>query len=221
MEEGSLALVGKANQARYVPSDKRGEELRKTQLRVRRILQNRDLAEHRVLDEIKQRSGIYVDLPKNVASIVDYAFTEMLNNAIEHSQSTVIEVVMARTGTDVRFDVVDRGIGIFDNIMEKKKLNNRMEAIQDLLKGKETTAPEGHSGEGIFFTSKIADSFIIRSSEKKLVFDNVADDIYIKDIKPTRGTKVFFLIGTTRHKDPGRSVQPVHRTIPSVLAKPE
>lgn len=200
VEEGSLALVGKANQARYVPSGKLHEEIKKTQLKVRRILQNRNLAEHRVLEGIKQTTRIYADLPGNVASIVDYAFTEMLNNAIEHSQSASIEVVMARTGAVVRFEVVDRGIGIFNNIMDKKNLNNRMEAIQDLLKGKETTAPEGHSGEGVFFTSKIADSFILKSSEKKVVFDNVSDDVYLKDIRPVTGTKVLFVIDANTKK---------------------
>lgn len=196
VDEGVLALVGKANQARYVPFSAKDEHVRKTQLTVRRMLQNRNLAEHRVLDEIKQKSAIFFDLPRNVTSIVDYAFTEMLNNAIEHSRSDTIEVIMTRTKSDVRFDVVDRGIGIFNNIMEKKNLNNRMEAIQDLLKGKETTAPKGHSGEGIFFTSKIADAFVIKSSGKKLAFDNALGDVYVKDIKPANGTKVFFLIRT-------------------------
>jgi len=195
VEEGSLTLVGKANQARYVPSGKKSEEIKKTELRVRRILQNKNLAEHRVLGEIKQATGIYAGIHKHVASIVDYAFTEMLNNAIEHSQSSTIELTIARTATDLRFDVADRGVGIFNNIMEKKHLNSRLEAIQDLLKGKETTAPERHSGEGIFFTSRIADSFVIRSSEKKLVFDNLHDDVYVKDIRPVKGTRVFFAVG--------------------------
>jgi hypothetical protein len=200
VDEGVAALVGKANQARYVPSDRKDETIRETQMRVRRMLRNKDLAEHRVLDEIKRGSAIYEGLTKNVASIADYAFTEMLNNAIEHSLSPVIDLVMARTTADVRFEIADNGIGIFNNIMKKRGLQNRMEAIQDLLKGKETTAPEGHSGEGIFFTSKIADSFIIRSSEKKVVFDNLANDMYVTDINLIKGTKVFFLIRTDAAK---------------------
>jgi hypothetical protein len=69
-----------------------------------------------------------------------------------------------------------------------------MDAIQDLLKGKETTAPAAHSGEGIFFTSKTADSLTIKSFEKKVVFDNVGQDIYVKDIKPVGGTRVDFVL---------------------------
>ena len=52
------------------------------------------------------------------------------------------------------FIVNDSGIGIFRNIMQKRNLKSELEAIQDLMKGKTTTMPESHSGEGIFFTSK-------------------------------------------------------------------
>ena len=54
--------------------------------------------------------------------------------------------------------------------MKKKNLNSEMEAIQDLLKGKQTTAPEAHSGEGIFFTSKVSSVLTIQSSHKKLIY---------------------------------------------------
>jgi anti-sigma regulatory factor (Ser/Thr protein kinase) len=201
VDEGRLTLVGKANTAHYVllKGDTK-EKIRKKQLRVHRILLNRDLHEDRVLRGIKDESGIFIDLRQNVTAILEYAFTEMLNNAIEHSGSEKIEIVIVRTPTDVRFEVVDRGVGIFNNIMAKKRLGNEMEAIQSLLKGKETTAPEAHSGEGIFFTSKVADSLVFRSSHKKLVYDNLAEDIYIKDLKDVYGTKVFFLIRVDTRK---------------------
>ncbi len=199
VDDGALMLIGKANQAKYVAADK-GKRVTESQLRVRRILHNEGLAEHRVLEDIKRATGIFAGLRTNVTSIVDYAFTEMLNNAIEHSQSPRIELSMGRTRTDVRFEVTDYGVGIFDNIMTKKHLHGRMDAIQDLLKGKETTAPERHSGEGIFFTSKIADSFIIRSAEKKLVFDNLRDDIYIRDLRAVKGTRVSFTVSVDATK---------------------
>ena len=194
-DEGMIALVGKANQAHYVLVDGRtGDRARASQLYVHRILRNRNLSEHSVLQQIKNESGIYRRIAANVAAILDYAFTEMLNNAIEHSRSDVIDVVMTRTPSEVRFVVSDRGVGIFQNIMQKKELRDHLEAVQDLLKGKQTTAPEFHSGEGIFFTSKVADSLIIRSSEKKLVFDNRNEDVYVADGRPVTGTKVTFSI---------------------------
>jgi len=161
---------------------------------------NRDLAEDKVLRQIKKESAIFRDIAGNVSSIVDYAFSEILNNAIEHSASEKIDLVVMKTASDIRFTVADQGIGIFNNIKKTKNLETTMEAIQDLLKGKETTVPEAHSGEGIFFTSKIADSLIIKSFEKKLVFDNVGQDIYIKDIQTVKGTKVDFVIGLNSKK---------------------
>jgi hypothetical protein len=109
-------------------------------------------------------------------------------------------VVVTKTATDIRFTVADRGIGIFNNIMKKKRLGTTIAAIQDLLKGKETTAPEAHSGEGIFFTSKIADLLTIKSLEKKLVYDNTRQDIYVKDLRPVRGTRVDFVLGLRSKK---------------------
>jgi anti-sigma regulatory factor (Ser/Thr protein kinase) len=200
VNEGIIALVGKANQAHYVRVGEKNRVPKTGYLKVHRILRNRNLLEDKVLSEIKESSSLFVGLPSNIVSIVDYAFTEMLNNAIEHSQSEKIEVVIERKVRNIDFHVSDRGVGIFNNIMEKKHLKNHMEAIQDLLKGKETTSPEAHSGEGIFFTSKVADLFSIRSSEKKLVFDNLQDDLYIRDIKPIEGTRVSFLIGINSEK---------------------
>ncbi len=194
--EGRIVLLGRANRARYVSAeDKAVAEARKKIMRVHRILRNKDLAEDLVLTAIKKSTGIFLGVPENVSRIVDYAFTEMLNNAIEHSRSPVISVTMKRDREGVRFDVVDRGIGIFNHIMQKKQLQDEMEAIQDLTKGKLTTAPEAHSGEGIFFTSKAADALIIKSSRKKLTYNNLLQDIFIDDIKNIEGTRVVFSIG--------------------------
>jgi hypothetical protein len=85
--------------------------------------------------------------------------------------------------------------------MQKKGLGNHLESIQDLLKGKQTTLPKGHSGEGIFFTSRAADVLIIQSSQKKLVFDNIEEDVFIKDAKNFTGTRVSFAIQSHSRKD--------------------
>ena len=198
-DEGVIFLMGKANQARYIISSKKGESIEKP-LRVHRIVLNKDLAEDKVLHQIKEKSAIFQGVAANISSIVDYAFTEMLNNAIEHSTSEKIDLIIMKTATDIRFTVADRGVGIFINIMKIKHLHTTIEAIQDLLKGKETTAPDAHSGEGIFFTSKVADLLTIKSFEKKLVFDNLGQDIYIKDVQSVKGTKVDFVLGLKSKK---------------------
>ncbi len=184
-EEGKILLLGKANKARYVSATPANLKKAKSNLRrFKRIFKNSNLAEDRVLDEIKTESGIFLDIPENISKILDYAFTEMLNNAIEHSGSMVIAVDMLRSRKDIKFTVNDSGVGIFRNIMKKYRLRGELEAIQELLKGKQT----------IFFTSKVGDLFVIKSSNKKLLFNNFINDVFIRDLKPVRGTKIEFQI---------------------------
>jgi len=198
-DEGKIVLLGKANRAQYALT-KSAQKTKKTLLAIHRILKNDRLSEDVILNEIKRDTGIFLNLPKNVSMALDYAFTEMLNNAIEHSSSKKIEIEMKRDKTGVCFNVVDFGIGIFNHLIKKRGLKNEFEAIQDLLKGKQTTAPKEHSGEGIFFTSKVADMLTIQSSRKKLIFHNVLNDIFIKDAKPVKGTKITFFINVKSKK---------------------
>jgi len=193
--EGKAILLGRANQARYVAASKKNlKEEKKKILSVKRFLPNINLSEDKVLDEIQSKSGIFYGLSKNVSDMLDYTFTEMLNNAIEHSLSKKIEVRIKKENSQIEFKIRDWGVGIFMNIMKKMGLRNELEAIQNLLKGKQTTAPAEHTGEGIFFTSKVADFLVIKGSRKKLIFDNILRDIFIKDIKPIVGTEIEFRI---------------------------
>ncbi len=199
-EEGKVVLMGKANKARYVKADK--EKIlkeRKKILKIKKTFLNDGISEDPVFKQLKSQTGIFIDMDEELYKIIAYAFTEMFNNAIEHSKSKKIETTIERNGL-VKFSVIDKGIGIFKNIKEKRSLNNEIEAIQELLKGKQTTAPKAHSGEGIFFTSKIADNFIIESSDKRLMFNNNINDIFIEDIKEIKGTKVIFVISSDSKK---------------------
>lgn len=201
-EEGILFQIGKANKTKYIPAT---EEIiskeRKSICKVHRILNNLNLYEDKVFNGIKKHSGIVESLNSNVSDIIEYAFTEMLNNAIEHSKSKKIEIIIEKRTSNIIFEVRDWGIGIFNNIMSKKGLSSEMDAIQDLLKGKQTTAPTYHSGEGIFFTSRIGDILTIQSFKKKLIFDNLIEDIFIRDIKNTKGTRVLFSVNLNSKRD--------------------
>ncbi len=200
-EEGTLMLLGKANQAKYIlATEKSVKQHRSKILKFRQIFDNKNLLEDKVLDSIRNSTGIFDQLSDNISNIVGYGFTEMLNNAIDHSRSSKVEVKVELFGELLRFEIIDKGIGIYNNIMKQKHLKTPLEAIQDLLKGKQTTMPAGHSGEGIFFTSKCADMLIIKSSKKKLIFNNLLKDIFIRDIKGTVGTKVNFSISTNSTK---------------------
>ncbi|MFH1111992.1 MAG: DUF4325 domain-containing protein [Patescibacteria group bacterium] len=193
--EGKVMLIGRANQARYVLAEPRHiTRARQHLTATRHLFDNKNLNEDVVLNNIKRSTGIFLGLARNVEQILDYAFTEMLNNAIGHSRSQKIEVNFRRESTFIRFQVVDRGIGIFNNIRQKRHLPTTLDAIQDLLKGKQTTAPDQHTGEGVFFTSKVADVLTILSADRKLTFDNIAGDVFIRHIKQKRGTRVTFTV---------------------------
>lgn len=202
-EEGVLTLIGKANLAKYILADKEVVvKARGSVTKVYRILVNKNLNEDIVLGEIRKETGIFQGLSKNISDILDYAFTEMLNNAIEHSRSKRIEVRMEKNKNNIFFEVRDKGIGIFANIMKEKSVNSENEAIQELLKGKQTTEPASHSGEGIFFTSKVGDIFTIQSSIKKLIFDNLVEDIFIKDnLNRKKGTRIVFSISLKSNRE--------------------
>lgn len=165
-------------------------------------LKREDLEEHKVFNDLKEKALFINDLKENVSSILFYAFTEMLNNAIEHSNSQYVEISIRRDKENIIFIINDFGVGVFRNVMQQRKLKSELEAIQDLLKGKTTTQPHSHTGEGIFFTSKIADIFILESFGYRLRVDNLIKDIFIEELNPQkRGTKVIFalLLATKKH----------------------
>ncbi len=194
-DDGKIILIGKSNRAHYILAGGGNINPKKAILNARYILVNKNLHEDEILDKIKKDTGITLDLPKNTVSVIEYAFTEMLNNAIDHSKSKKIDVIVDRKDSFIRFNISDKGIGIFNSIIKKYNLKNELEAIQELTKGKLTTVPERHTGEGIFFTSRAVDKLMIQSWNKKLIFDNILNDIFIEDAKKLKGTRVIFYIG--------------------------
>lgn len=190
-EEGSIIKSGKGKNTVYVPA---GKDSFKNILKYSARLKNKNLSESHVLESIKKQSGIFSGIPGKLNSLISYSFTEMLNNAIEHSGSDYIKVTVERLRGVIKFEITDHGIGIFNNIRKKYKLNNDFDAINELLKGKRTTMPDKHSGEGIFFTSKAADVFIIQSSGKKILFNNIIDDIFLSETRLLKGTKINFSV---------------------------
>lgn len=105
--------------------------------------------------------------------LLAYAATEMLNNAIEHSQGTRVELALAvRDGGTGIITVQDDGIGAFAAVAEHFGLPHIEDAILEVVKGKRTTAPAAHTGEGIFFTSKAMDVFRLEANGLLLLCDN-------------------------------------------------
>lgn len=167
---------------------------------IHKKLRNNNLKEHEVFDEIKSSSPFLRSLKENVDSIFNYAFSEMLNNAIEHSTSKLINIEVENNKDNLTFTVRDFGVGVFRNIMQQRHLKSELEAIQDLLKGKTTTQPQSHSGEGIFFTSKVGDIFILESFNLRLRIDNIVKDVFVEEIPSIKGTTVRFQLSLNSKK---------------------
>ncbi len=166
-----------------------------------RRLKNTHLEEHKILAEIEEKFPKISELKEHIRNIFIFAFSEMLNNAIEHSQSKNISVEISLTGDELWFIINDTGVGVFRNVMRKKKLKSELEAIQDILKGKTTTIPKSHTGQGIFFTSKAADIFILDSFGQQMTINNKTHDVVARKINASkRGTRVVFRIQTSSHK---------------------
>lgn len=108
---------------------------------------------------------MFKDLPREIENICHYGFTEMLNNAIDHSGGQQATVSVERNLVDITINITDDGEGIFKHIARIMGLNDARESILELSKGKLTTDPDNHSGQGIFFSSRAFDEFYIASGD--------------------------------------------------------
>ncbi len=132
------------------------------------------------------------NMPENVIDIWHYGFTEMFNNSIDHSGGLEIHVGIKRNAVNTEIVVNDNGIGIFKKIQTELNLSDERHAIFELAKGKLTTDPSRHTGEGIFFTSRMFDSFNILSGGVFFshTFDDDADWV-LENRKSQSGTSVW------------------------------
>lgn len=202
VEEGRLVKIGSTRSSFYVLPKYLKKHKDRLPLKYQKGYLNEGLEEHKVLNQVEESFSYLKKLPENIQSIFMYAFSEMLNNAIEHSSSVRVGVEVAVENRNLSFVVKDSGVGVFRNIMKKRKLRSELEAIQDLMKGKTTTMPKSHSGEGIFFTSKAGDFFMLDSFGYQLIVDNRIPDVFVRKTKTIkRGTKVVFrlAVDSKRH----------------------
>lgn len=136
---------------------------------------------------------------QNVIDICQYGFTEMLNNAIDHSASPTALLHVKVTYADVTLSVVDMGIGIFNKIQHDFGLLDIHSALLELSKGKLTSDKARHAGEGIFFTSRMFDSFHISSGSLVYSRRRQYDDEWLIDVMASevaKGTGIRMFIST-------------------------
>ena len=184
--EGLVFKTGSTRAAQYLPGDA-APAARK----IRRKLETESLDESAVYEKVAIELNLST-LPDNVEAIVHYAFTEMLNNAIDHSASPDCTVDVSLDARRLQFEVRDHGIGAFHSIASKFGLADEHDALVELVKGKTTTMPEAHTGEGIFFVSRAADRFVLRSHRLQLEWNRELDDVFVSDTRFLKGTLVQF-----------------------------
>ena len=122
--------------------------------------------------------------------VLRYVVTELVNNAIDHSGAPSVHVRVEQERGEVRLWIDDLGIGALESIRGRLNLEDHLHALQELSKGKVTTQPERHTGEGIFFTSKMVDVFELESNGLVWVVDNTLPDQTIREAEPRPGTHV-------------------------------
>ena len=155
-----------------------------------------------------QYSFIFEGLPENIVDICHYGFTEMVNNVIDHSGGKHIFISAIRDREKIMISVLDDGEGIFRKIKRLCNLGDERQALFELSKGKLTTDPDNHTGEGIFFTSRVFDEFEIDSKGVKFSHDDQFEFDFILETEFSineAGTAVYMLI----NRDSERNIQAV------------
>jgi anti-sigma regulatory factor (Ser/Thr protein kinase)/DNA-binding transcriptional ArsR family regulator len=151
------------------------------------------LAENRDEDQV-WRTHVEPDLtglPENVLRICYYGFAEIFNNAIDHSEGTEVTIIVERSARRISMLVGDNGVGIFEKIRRHLGIDDHRRAVLELFKGKLTTDPKHHTGQGIFFTSRIFDVFVLSANDYAFGHNFESDDyMFEKKIERERGTIV-------------------------------
>jgi anti-sigma regulatory factor (Ser/Thr protein kinase) len=135
---------------------------------------NPDLSEFNVLKS--DFGDIFKQFPENIEDICVYGFTEIFNNAIEHSKGSEINVITHFDKERLSIHIQDNGIGVFKSIVDFFQLSDPRESFFHLTKGKITTDPTNHTGEGIFFTSRAFDGFEIFANHFHYFRNNQEND---------------------------------------------
>jgi len=139
-------------------------------------------------------------LKSKLVGICQYGFTEILNNVVDHSGAQTVKVTVS-ANAEIIMEIHDNGIGIFDKLKSFLQVSDEKEAILHLTKGKLTSDPSKHTGEGIFFTSRIFDNFEISSGTT--LYTRFADnDWSVRTLdKKIIGTNVIMRIKANSDKD--------------------
>lgn len=182
--EGWIARSGPSTHPVFSPGFKR---------RVSRLYQLQGLEEHIAWE--KDFKPFFL-LSPNVQNIVSHGLTEIVNNAVDHSAGNSVFVWANQNEDNFALIVSDDGIGIFAKIATALHLPDMRLALFELSKGKLTTDPSKHTGEGVFFTSRMFDSFEIGANGLQYNHREDLPNDWLQEAKGVfaEGTTVFMRI---------------------------
>ena len=145
--------------------------------------------------------------PANVREICEYGFSQMMNNVIVHSGGSYCRLRILINDQLIIFSLGDDGSeGIFRKTASYYGYSNPACAALELTKGKATTNPEHHTGEGVFFTTRLFDRISIAANGLRLKCDTRNNSWKLVEFeKQRRGTSVYLTIG----KNTDRTVKDV------------
>lgn len=148
-------------------------------------------------DEVWRELSEGLEMDVQLRRLWSYTVTEMVNNAIDHSGGSEVLVTGYRTEQTTRVVIEDDGVGVFDRLRTQFHLPDGFAAIQELSKGKATTAPDRHTGEGIFFTSKLVDRFRLSANGLAWLVANDVPDMSVAESPRVTGTGVDLELANT------------------------
>jgi hypothetical protein len=146
-------------------------------------------------------SKYFSSFTENVRRIWAYCFAEIFNNAIDHSAGTNINVVVEQDIEETVLKIRDNGIGIFNKIRDFMHLPDNREVVIELAKGKFTTDKERHTGEGLFFTSRMLDKFAILSYGASWLHDFNKSDWIFDENNDTEYKGTLVIMTLSNHSD--------------------
>lgn len=104
-------------------------------------------------------------------------------------------VAVTKTAATSEVSIRDDGVGVFHKIQAALGLLDERHAVLELAKGKFTTDPQRHSGEGIFFSSRMFDCFSITSGSVSFSHQAKVSEDWILETDASGGTAVRMELG--------------------------
>lgn len=183
IKEDKLVISGNTQSAQYF--------LQNEFQKIKEYPLNKDSAEDKIFNDFLMFLNRF---PKNIYDICYFGLTEMINNAIDHSSGTKLIVQTRFNEPNLTIIVKDDGLGAFKTICDYLQIDDLREGIVHLSKGKITRDPVNHTGQGIFFTSRMFDQFVIEANGLVYSRDNFLQDWSFNSRQGTNGSVISMTI---------------------------